>query len=377
MGLETQEHFTDNRTTRHKGLLGWWYNLTAPAEPTINASIEERESSRRAKLASTIMLILYILTVPAVVASFLGKNYQMIPLLAGMFFATIIATCCNRRGLVNLTGLIIVVAYSAGMMTNIATAAGGLSLELAPWFTLLIIPEILVAALLSPGMAFAFAPIYIAFSVLAFLFMPRAAGAETNLNIIFSNAVLLPGILQCTVAGISFLWASNLERALRERDRAEEVVRLERDLAEKSEQMIQQKEQLEHSIDVIVQTQATVANGNLNARVPLTADNVLWSVAGTLNNLIARLQRARATEAELEQARTSAAHLAAIIRTRKHGQPTPNYVYKGTMIDTIAMEIFPPQETQKTYRDQAFYTRDTPPPQEAFSTIWKWKTSEV
>jgi hypothetical protein len=215
-------------------------------------------------------------------------------------------------------------------------------------------------------MAFAFAPIYIAFSVLAFLFMPRAAGTEAHLNIIFSNAVLLPGILQCTVAGISFLWASNLERALRERDRAEEVVRLERDLAEKSEQMIQQKEQLEHSIDVIIQTQATVANGNLNARVPLTADNVLWSVAGTLNNLIARLQRARATEAELEQTRISAAHLAAIIRTRKHGQATPDYIYNGTMIDTIAMEIFPPQEAQEAaYRDRAFSTRETPPPHPA------------
>jgi UTP-glucose-1-phosphate uridylyltransferase len=179
------------------------------------------------------------------------------------------------------------------------------------------------------------------------------------------------------VAGISFLWASNLERALRERDRAEEVVRLERDLAEKSEQMIQQKEQLEHSIDVIIQTQATVANGNLNARVPLTADNVLWSVAGTLNNLIARLQRARATEVELKQTRTSAAQLAAIIRTRKHGQPAPNYIYNGTMIDTIAMEIFPPQEAQEAYRDQAFYTRDTPPAHEAFSNLREWKTSEV
>jgi hypothetical protein len=366
MGLETQEHFTEHRTARHKGPLGWWYNLTVPAEPTINDPIEERENSRRAKLASTIMLILYILTIPAIAASFLGKNYQMIPLLAGMFLATIIATLYNRRGKVNLAGLIMVVAYSAGMMTNIAAATGGLSLELAPWFTLLIIPEILVAALLSPGMAFAFAPIYIAFSVLAFLFMPRAAGTEEHLNIIFSNAVLLPGILQCTVAGISFLWASNLERALRERDRAEEVVRLERDLAEKSEQMIQQKEQLEHSIDVIIQTQATVANGNLNARVPLTADNVLWSVAGTLNNLIARLQRARATEAELDQTRASAAHLAAIIRTRKHGQATPDYIYNGTMIDTIAMEIFPPQEAQETaYRDRAFSMRETPPPHPA------------
>jgi hypothetical protein len=377
MGLGIQEHFTENNVIQHKGLLGWWYNLTVPTEPTINASIEERESSRRAKLASTIMLILYILTIPAVVASFLGKNYQMVPLLTGMFLATIIATWCNRHGKVNLTGLIMVVAYSAGMMTNIAAAPGGLSLELAPWFTLLIIPELLVAALLSPGMAFAFAPIYIAFSVLAFLFMPRAAGTETSLNIIFSNAVLLPSILQCTVAGISFLWASNLERALSERDRAEEVIRLERDLAEKSAQMVQQKEQLEHSIEVIVQTQATVANGNLNARVPLTADNVLWSVAGTLNNLIARLQRARATEIELERTRTSAAHLAAIIRTRKHGQPTPNYIYNGTMIDTIALEIFPPQETPETYRDQAFYTRDTPPSQEAVSNIWKWKTSEI
>jgi hypothetical protein len=42
-------------------------------------------------------------------------------------------------------------------------------------------------------------------------------------------------------------------------------------------------------------------HGDFNARVPLTADNVLWQISGSLNNLLARLQRSRQDAEELKK----------------------------------------------------------------------------
>ena len=141
---------------------------------------------------------------------------------------------------------------------------------------------------------------------------------------------MLPAVVQGATAGISFLWVSSLQRALRERDQAEEVARLERDLSTQTEIMAQQKVQLEQSIDMILQTQMRVANGDLSARVPLNSENVLWSVAGTLNNLITRLQRARGAEEQLERTKSSADWLVAMLRNQKIGQQAERYASLAT-----------------------------------------------
>ena len=91
---------------------------------------------------------------------------------------------------------------------------------------------------------------------------------------------------------------------------------------------------------MILQTQTRVANGDLSARVPLTSENVLWSVAGTLNNLITRLQRAQGAEEQLERTKSSAGWLVSIMRNHKTGQPSGRYTRTGTVIDPIAMELF-------------------------------------
>jgi nitrogen fixation/metabolism regulation signal transduction histidine kinase len=57
---------------------------------------------------------------------------------------------------------------------------------------------------------------------------------------------------------------------------------------------------------ILFHTNTRVANGDLNARIPLTKDNALWQVSSSLNNILSRLQRSRQelqqTRAELEDA---------------------------------------------------------------------------
>jgi len=63
----------------------------------------------------------------------------------------------------------------------------------------------------------------------------------------------------------------------------------------------QQKQELESGIQLILETHVQVANGDFATRAPLTQDHLLWQVAYSLNNLLARLQRLSQAEAELQR----------------------------------------------------------------------------
>jgi len=81
-----------------------------------------------------------------------------------------------------------------------------------------------------------------------------------------------------------------------------EIIALERSNAE-------QKYQLEAGIQLILQTHVQTANGNFNARAPLTEDHVLWQIAYSLNNLLARLQRLSQADVELRQTKLNATRI--------------------------------------------------------------------
>ncbi len=80
-----------------------------------------------------------------------------------------------------------------------------------------------------------------------------------------------------------------------------DIVALQRAIA-------QQKQELESGIEQILQTHVQVSNGNFNTRAPLTQDHLLWQIAYSLNNLLARLQSLSHAEAELRRTRLEFGH---------------------------------------------------------------------
>jgi methyl-accepting chemotaxis protein len=62
-----------------------------------------------------------------------------------------------------------------------------------------------------------------------------------------------------------------------------------------------QKQELEDGIQQILETHIQAANGDFSTRAPLTQDHLLWQIAHSLNNLLARLQRLSQAEAELQK----------------------------------------------------------------------------
>ena len=81
-----------------------------------------------------------------------------------------------------------------------------------------------------------------------------------------------------------------------------EIIALERSNAE-------QKYQLEAGIQLILQTHVQTANGDFTARAPLAEDHVLWQIAYSLNNLLARLQRLSQADTELRQTKLNSARI--------------------------------------------------------------------
>lgn len=108
-------------------------------------------------------------------------------------------------------------------------------------------------------------------------------------------------LIQGLVAVVAYAWVQSSMRALKRADRAEQIARLEHDLTVQAEKDARQKQVLEASIWQIVQTQIRVAKRDYSARVPLNQDNVLWQVSGSLNNLLARLQRLHQLELQYDR----------------------------------------------------------------------------
>jgi len=318
-----------------------WYRFSTPASPPADASLEAHEIVRRARVNSVVVLMLFLFNIPSFFAAVYGSNRGRISELVLLSVVDIIAIFLNKRGLVTVVGTLIWLSFSASIMTDIVTTPGGLSLTVISLFLLLILPQTLASVMLPPLFVFVSALLNILFCTLVVTFLPHPASMDALMPIAYANGIFLPITVLGITAVISFLAQQSLGQALRDRDRAQEILRLERNLALQTEEMLKRKVQLEQGFAVILETQTQVANGNVRAHVPLPKDHLLWPVASVLNTLIARLRRFHGVERELEVTRQSAWTLVTSIQASKAGQRTLPYQRTGTVIDPIAREIFP------------------------------------
>lgn len=298
-------------TTRHRdiGMLRWWYPIASPRELEDTASVRERELFRRGRTGSQILLALYLFLIISIPTGFFGANFAVIWITAVGFFALIVATFLNRVGNVNLAGFVVVITFMANPIADIVTTPGGLNMMSLPLFGLLILPLLCAVSFLPPWWVFVIAAInsLFAFAVLLPNTLPMLPQQTAELNAMLTvnlAGIVTPIILsQLIVSVVAYLWVHSTTQALVRADRAEELAKLEHDLALQAEAAAQQKRLLETSIQQIVEVHRRISNGDYNARVPLTQDNVLWEISGSLNNLLARVQGWRQDSAQLRQMR--------------------------------------------------------------------------
>jgi hypothetical protein len=265
------------------------------------ASIEEQERFRRGRTGSNIILALYLLTIISYPAGSYGTNPFLTTILSAVLLALIAATVLNRLGKVTMAGIIVVVAFIAEPTINIVTTPGGLNMMILPIYGLLILPLLCTVSFLPPWWVFVVAALNSAFTLYSLVALPQTAELSAILSIAYAGIVTPIILSQIVVSTVAYIWVRGATVALSRADRAEELAKLEHDLSRQARATAQQKQQLEASIQMIVETHMRVANGDFEARVPLTQDNVLWQISGSLNNLLSRTQRLRQEATQLHQ----------------------------------------------------------------------------
>ncbi len=283
--------------------LQWWYRVASPSEPASTASFKEMERFRRGRTGSQIILAFYVLLIVAIPAGFVGTNIYLLPIVIGSALVLLIGMVLNRVGMVNFAGAIVVLTFVGFPVANIVSSPDGLSMLTLPLYGLLVLPLLAVVSFLPPWWVFIMAAINSLFAFASLTYLPHTAELSAILAIAYIG-ILLPIILsQFIVSIVAYAWVRSSAQASVRADQAEELAKLEHDMALQAEVSAQRQQQLEASIQQIIMTHIRVANGDLEARIPLTEDNVLWQISGSLNNLLARAQRWRLDAAEVQQAR--------------------------------------------------------------------------
>ncbi len=344
-------------------ILQLWYRIASPPEPDDSAPFEERELFRRGRTGSQISIVLFILLFISYPAAFAGSNSLLIAILTIDLFILTLAMALNRLRRVNIAGIMVVLIFTASPTLNILTTPGGVNTSALPIFGLLVLPLMCAVSFLPPWWVFVVGAGNCLFTLYVLNFMPSSGELHEVLKVAFPGIVTPILLGQGIVAIVAFLWVSGARLALLRADRAEEIAELERREIEQQQREIEEKQQLDVGIQQILQTHVQVANGNFSARAPLSKENVLWQIAYSLNNLLARLQgynqmqvqlqRMQAenyrlhntlqstlsAQNELQRTREAAARLVEALKQSKSGRMAPVSVQSGTIIDSVVTQL--------------------------------------
>lgn len=292
----------DQNFANHKGFFAAWYRLTSSPDAPPDASFGLRERIRRSRLASALMLFLGTVLLLAGLIGATSPNHTILLVVGTMLFAIMLSIPMNRHGWVEIVGIFMVLGLTVGMYTSIGVDAFsvGMSPSDKDILSLLFFSELFAGALLPINWVFVLAAVNIAFSYVSLRFFPHDPALAGLLKTSFS--AIFPRLIQIhTIAsGVMWILINNLKAALGRADRAEEIAKLHHAIAALASEQAAEKQELEQQIAVIVAVHTQISQGNLRARVPLSAGKTLWNLAGPLNTLLDRYQHARAAEEQMQ-----------------------------------------------------------------------------
>ncbi len=323
-----------------KHLFSWWYGISLPQHQPNETPIE-RERIRYARLTSAFLLlvfVLYLMSAPFLI--FDSPRSPSSPPIAYVMFALLLLSFVLGRLGHQIASASCIVAYVFVVVIG-PLVTNPLDPTLIPILNTLVIAVILAGALMPPVAALIVGFLSGLASVLIGVlpFLPRTAAYQHMMDQqLYTVSIILPLSILITVAVVTYVIMRNLLTTIRRADRAEEIAQLRQELVQQGQVREQEQEQLAQGIATIAQIHARIANGDMTARVPLNADNVLWQVAVPLNNLLNRLQ---STHEKVNQFDRMNAALYEIQRrieyARRRGQPV-QLPRTGTLLDTVLLE---------------------------------------
>lgn len=270
---------------------------TAPPE----ASLQAKDLARRGRIASILLLLtigvsLCILLPSGLVQFALSQRPFLLIIAVGLVIVCTGLVQLNRYGLTSLVGLVLILGNTVGNCYSIL-GPGKVLLANVQLFDTLAISLLFAVALLPPWGVFLTAAGNLLVTAGVLYMFPHEDAVTSHIT----NVITRGASVEVSIAIIAYLLVRIMRQAIARADRAEEIGKLQKALLRQEHAVAEQKRALDVSIQQIIETQRRVANGDLDARVPLTQENVLWEVAGSLNNLLNRMRRGIQAEEQLTQ----------------------------------------------------------------------------
>lgn len=320
-GLPPSRNSSGGGPRRRSGVIGWWLNLTTPKMGEENLTFAQRETIRRGNLAGGVIFFLLVALLVVLLINIRGKNYPIVLAVSTMILMTFVAIFCNRAGRTNIAGLLLALGYEVAVFSAILFGfPNGLPPSVIGLYDMLLVSVVFFAICLPAGWLWLPAVINISLIIADTFLQPGTPDFHSMLMTERVAILARPVMLNIIVAAGFFAVVKYMLQSMQRADRAEEVVELER-------QIIKQRNELEMGIQVIQQALTTAANRAANnedfsVQIPLTQDNVLWTIASSLNILFQRLKSSRKNINEINQ---YVQHLTNVLRRAHTAQIAPQF----------------------------------------------------
>ncbi|HLZ56658.1 MAG TPA: hypothetical protein VKR06_06895 [Ktedonosporobacter sp.] len=311
----------EQESDRESGLAQLWYGLTAPPRPPVNASFVRREADRKARLLSSVAFFFLLTLLLFFPACFFMPTITPIADAFAMLGA-VIALLFNRVGRTTTGGIIMVLGAEIAL-ASVILGIRPLSPAGIQLYDLYVIIILLAVSLLPPRSVFVFAVIHSIFTAvdLSLGIHPQTAALAQDLQI---QTQLLPALvrpigLQLIVSGVAYIWVRSATRAIERANRAEMVAMLEHTISEQRAFIEHEKEELEESIQQLIQAHVDATKGQLVSRISYPSAKPLWPLVGAMNALWARLQHTQQIEHELHLLRQAISYYTQLIQKNAPG----------------------------------------------------------
>ncbi len=231
------------------------------------------------------------------------------------------ATIFNRKGKPLVAGIIIVVACEAAL-SSLALTTIPLDSTSIDLYELLVIGELLAGALLPARAIFIAAFFNSTVVTISLLYQPKNAEWSQVVHQHFAAILLNQVGVQLLVAVVVCLWVSSALRAIMRADRAEVVASLERQMAQQTAQVAEEKRRLEEAINGIVQSHIDTMNNKVVTKIPFSEETkVLWPLINVIDSLQRRLRGTQQSEYELQYLKKAISEYAEFFRNGGVKQP--------------------------------------------------------
>jgi hypothetical protein len=321
-------------------IMNWWHKIASPPPLPKNATVTQRERYRRARAVSSILFFFLPAMVLVYPSSLSVPNIYLRYVLIGVIAICLLALLFNRMGQTLLAGIAISLSFEGAVTAAILTT-WPLNETALQFYDLYALVELLAIAVLPSLGVWFVAIIDSIFVSLDLWYQPHtAAFGQLILSQQYSTIITRPIAVMLIVASATSLWLASISKATRQSYQAEFVANLEHVAAQQGEIDTLEKQELEASIQQLMQEHANIMNGKQKGQITYPQAKILWPLVNIINTLVGRSQRYQQREQEYTHLEQDLAAYTNFLQQASHipEQPLPPY-YTKTVLSPLTLTV--------------------------------------